>query len=152
MQEMEELWHDAIAQDIVPAPQTDAEGGKSAVMDLGLAFAPLIAGIATGVTAVIVAIGTVLWFITVISWPLLIGGLVVGAALSIFGGARASKLGDTISKRFSKAFIPKIKKALIEDGYSHKGEKFPSTLQQLITKLEETADAVIRQVDHAEAA
>ena len=152
VRDMEEIWQGALEQDGVTAPVTDgAEGGRG-LEEVGLALGPLVAGIAASVAAVVAGIGVFLWFFVTINWPILIGGLAVGAVLTGLGFAQTAKLKETLFRRFTKTFIPKIRAALIGEGYTHKGEHHPSTRKQLITKIEESADKTLNELKQAGAA
>jgi hypothetical protein len=96
------------------------------------------------VTMAIVTTTKWLIFTTVIvNWPLLIAGLVIGAALAIFGGSQLATLYEKLRRRFRDQLLPQIKAAVVGKGIDHKGQHVPSMLAQLKHKVRETARVAI---------
>lgn len=115
------------------------DGDNAMLMDVGATVLGLASGIGIMIAGVVAGITTFIWFFTVINWPLLIGGLVVGGLLAVMSSARAARLKDRIIDRVSDKLMPKIKDALIGEGYEHEGEKHPSLREELQRSIREVA-------------
>ncbi len=122
-------------------------GGSSLTTDLLAPLVAVIAGIGTMVAGVVFSISTFLWLFTMINWPLLIGGLVVGGALSFLGVVKLSQLKTQIVTRFTNIFLPKIRDALIGKGYEHEKQHYPSLNRQLQNSIEQTSQTILQQVN-----
>lgn len=122
------------------------EGGSSLGTDLLAPLVAILAGIGTMVAGVIFGISTFLWFFTMINWPILIGGFVVGGALSLLGVVKLSQIKEQILTRFSNIFLPKIRDALIGEGYEHEKQHYPSLSMQLQESIEHTTRTILQQV------
>jgi hypothetical protein len=75
----------------------------------------------------------------VVNWPLLIGGLIAGMALSIFGGVRLALLKESLFQRFEIKLLPEIREAIIGEGVGRDGHTVPSLKQQLQQQVCESA-------------
>ena len=110
------------------------------------AIGPILAGLGAAIAGVMLGIGAFLGIFVTISWPILIGGLVVGGSLAAFGVGNGMKLKEKISRRFCNAFIPKIKDALVGSGYKQDGKHHPSLREQLMDQIAEAAKQAEIQV------
>lgn len=115
-------------------------------MDILAPIAVIIAGIGTMVAGILLSITTFLWFFTMINWPLLIGGIVIGGALNILGVMKLSQLKLQLSDRFSHIFMPKIRDALIGEGYKQDDKKFPSLKGQLQDGIDQAATTILSEI------
>ena len=122
-------------------------GGRNSLPANVLApLVAIIAGIGTMVAGVVFGISTFLWFFTMINWPVLIGGLVVGGALSLLGVVKLTQIKRQIVSRFTKIFLPKIQNALIGNGYMQEKKTYPSLSKQLQESIEQTTQTLLQQV------
>jgi hypothetical protein len=102
------------------------------------------------VAGIMLSIGAFLGIFITISWPLLIGGLVVGGVLSGLGVWKFATLKQRLAERFARVFLPKIKDALIGAGYRSGRQDHPSLREQLINHIMTTAAAVERELCNPE--
>ncbi len=111
----------------------DGRGGLGALDVLkGLA---LPGGVLVGGGAVAAAVVTTTQLLVLttvaVNWPLLIGGLLAGAALSWFGVASLAGLKEELRRRFRERLLPAVREALVGAGAEHEGEWVPSLKEQL---------------------
>lgn len=126
----------------VPMRADGLGAGGEAVFAAG----SIVAGIGAGVAGLMLGFSSFLWFFTTVSWPIVIVGVAAGGLLMLFGGSKAAKLKEGIVKRFAQVFTPKIKDALIGQGYEHDGKRHASFRAQLIEKLESAATEAERRI------
>jgi hypothetical protein len=114
------------------------------------------AGLLLGGGALATSIGTATsWLIfttTVIHWPLLIGGLLVGTFLSLFGVWSLAGLKAELQARFTRRLLPQIEDAVIGKGTQQGGTHIPSLRDQLLCQLEATAEAARNHLEEQGAA
>jgi hypothetical protein len=113
---------------------------------LMLPIGPTVAGAAVA-TAITTATTWLIFTTVVVSWPLLIGGLVVGGALALFGVYSLARLKSDLQGRFRQRLLPRIESAVLGGGVTHEGKHIPSLRDQLIRAVEEAAKAGRRHLD-----
>lgn len=129
----------------VPLRADGLGAGGEAVFAAGA----IMAGIGAGVAGLTLGISSFLWFFTTVSWPIVIPSLAAAAVLIWLGGSKAAKLKEEVVKRFAQVFTPKIKDALIGQGYDCDGKRHASFRAQLIEKLEDAATQAERRIKQA---
>ena len=113
------------------------------LLPAGLTIAGLtviIGGFLVGITASTflgIAIGTS------VSWPIVVGGAIIGAALLAFGAVQLSHLKNKVALAFTKAFMPKLRSCLIGDGFDVKGEHHESVCRQFQDAVENAAEKIL---------
>jgi hypothetical protein len=129
-------------------------GGNLKAMDVvkGLALpgGVLIGG--TAVSAAIVTTTKLLILTTVIvDWPLLIGGLIGGGILALFGGSQLARLREELRRRCRDHLLPQIHDAVVGNGVQRDGHWMPSLLVQLRDRVQQTAEAARSSLDGGQA-
>lgn len=81
--------------------------------------------------------------ILVFHWPLLIAGLLVGGVLLVLGVTDLATIRSKLAARFQEMLLPKIKEALIGEGYVHDGKEIPSIRRQMKDAIEHAAAAAV---------
>jgi hypothetical protein len=108
-------------------------------------------GVLVGGGAVVMAITTATtWFVfttMAVNWPLLIAGLLIGAALSWFGVVRVSGLGTELQRRFEDKLLPPLREAVIGAGAEREGKRVPSLKDQLKQQVRDRAEAARRALE-----
>jgi hypothetical protein len=100
------------------------------------------------VSAAIVTTTQLLIFTTVVvNWPLLVGGLIAGAALSGFGVFSLSGLRSRLQQRFEDTLLPTVQAALVGDGACHEGHHVPSLRSQFVQRVRDTAEAACHALE-----
>ena len=99
-------------------------------------------------TAAVAEVTVWLVFTTVVvNWPLLLAGLAVGTALSLFGVYRLAQLRETLQRRFGQRLLPSLEGAVVGGGVQRDGRQIPSLKDQLKQKVRETAEAARKALD-----
>jgi hypothetical protein len=130
-------------------PNSPPVGGMLETLDVlkGLA---LPAGVMIGGGSLAIAIVTTTKLLiittTVVYWPLLITGLVIGAALSWIGVVNLAQMKDRFQARFTNHLLPKIGAAIAGQGTEIKGQHVPSLMEQLKQQIRDVATNALKSV------
>lgn len=134
----------------LPQPNAEFNSQLDSALRVRDAAGPalLAGGLGTGVATLMIGIGkstTFLLFSTmVVSWPLVIGGLVITAILIAIGTLLTQDVKRRIRVRFREQLLPRIETTIIGEDFEHEGKRVLSLRRQMKATVEEWKELALQ--------